>query len=231
MTARSTTVLLIGVALLGCGPGTGTGGSGGGKGGSGGSGGSGGGSGGGGGGNVVCSRINCAGCCNGSQCELGDDVSACGKDAAMCAVCGNNQVCDAVTKVCGADPLRNWRVYPSAAQIAPSDLGTAWDSDGSAPDVVITMTCPSTTGAPIVGGAETQGYSPGWPATSGCVLKASDLLGPGFSWSAADIDLIGSDPICAATTVIFSQADLVAGLKTIAAANGVTSITFRLAAP
>lgn len=228
MTGRSTTVLLIGVALLSCGP-AGPGRDGG-RGGGGGGGGSGGSGGGGGGGNTVCSRINCAGCCNGSQCELGDDVSACGKDAAVCQACGNNQVCDAVTKVCGADPARNWRVYPSAAQIAPSDLGTAWDSDGSAPDVVITMTCPAN-GSSVIGGAETESYNPGWSATAGCVLKASELLSLGFSWSAADIDVIGSDPIATTSTVVFTQADMVAGFKTLTAANGVTSITFRLAAP
>lgn len=227
MTGRSTTVLLICVALFSCGPGTGPGGSGGGKGGSGGTGGTGG-SGGGGGGSVVCSRVNCAGCCNANQCEVGTDVALCGKDAVACAACGANQVCKA-DQSCGADPARDWRVYPSSAQISPSDNGTAWDSDGSAPDVQITMNCPASSGG-VIGGAETESFSPGW-ATGGCVLKASQLLTEGIGWKADDLDVIGSDPIATFTTTAFTEADFIAGQKVVAMTGGITSITFRLAAP
>jgi hypothetical protein len=227
MTGRSTTVLVAALMWSACGPGGGPGGSGGGRGGSGGSGGAGGS--GGGGGSVVCSRVNCAGCCNGNQCEPGTELTLCGKDAAACAQCGANQVCK-LTQACGADPDKSWRVYPSAAQISPSDQGSAWDSDGSPPDVVITMSCPAGGGTPITGGTETESFMPGW-ATGGCVLKASELLGAGIGWSAADLDVIGSDPIASLTTTVLTEADFIAGQKVVGPTGGMTSITFRLTTP
>jgi hypothetical protein len=221
MTGRSTTVLVTAALLLACGPGSGNGGSGGGKGGSGDSGGSGSG-GGGGGGATTCSRVSCAGCCDGTTCEPGTEVTACGKDAAACQVCGAQQLCHA-DRTCGVDPERSWRIYVSAARISGS---TVWDTDGSAPDVVITVYCPAN-GGPAVPSTEVESFTPTWPNGS-CVLKASELMGAGIGWTVDDIDVIGSESITGFTTTTLTDADISAGQKVLGVTGGVNSLTFKL---
>jgi hypothetical protein len=132
--------------------------------------------------------------------------------------------------MCGADPARQWRLYPGAAQVAPSDNGTVWDSDGSPPDVQVTMHCPAA-GPGLIGGAETESFAPGWPATSGCTMTASQLLGEGFAWSAVDVDVVGNDPIASDNAVVLTEADFMAGQKVLTGNGGMQSITFRLTAP
>jgi hypothetical protein len=181
---------------------------------------------------VVCNATNCStGCCNGNVCEYGTDVTLCGKGAVACKACGNNQVCDATQK-CSIEPERQWRIYPSTATVNASDNGAAWDSDGSPPDVQITMACPANGGASLIGGGETQSFNPGWsPSTSGCILKASELLSGGFLWSADDIDVIGKDAITAPTTTELTEADIVAGQKVLTGQGQMNSITWKLGAP
>ncbi|MDB4943138.1 MAG: hypothetical protein JWP97_2672 [Labilithrix sp.] len=65
-------------------------------------------------GTATCGPANCGGCCNGTQCVVGTDASACGKQGAACTNCG------ATGKVCIGDGLPGERTCQAPPACSPA---------------------------------------------------------------------------------------------------------------
>lgn len=222
-TLKHAALLFAVLVLVGCG-GTGPDGTGGGSGG--GTGGAGGG-GSGGGGAAACSAANCPGCCFNGTCQAGVAAGACGKSGTTCAACGTNQVCKS-DQSCGVDPQAMFKVQPVSATITPTIPGTTttWDLT-SPPDVIVNLWCPATAAAVTSSTPEaTDSYNPTW-STGGCLMKASDLMSQGFAISAFDNDPVGSDPITSKGTIIVTEAQLIAGTRTLTGAGQTMTVEFQ----
>jgi hypothetical protein len=206
-------LLATGVALWACG-GTEPYGTGGGAGG-----GSGGGSGG-------CGPSTCTGCCFNGACQPGSTAAACGKNGASCAQCATNQVCR-VDQTCGVDPESTWLVQPRSATIASSNNGSAWDGDGSGPDVRVYTWCPATAANASATPEASDTYAPAW-STGGCTAKAKELLSNGWGVQVIDVDVVTDDTITPALNVTLSEALFVQGGFSLQPTGGLTAMTVQL---
>lgn len=126
---------------------------------------------------VPCMQ-SCAGCCMRETCHPGDQVNACGSGGTACTACAGTDTCDGSLnpRACTLDLNASWRVRPSSATIAPqTSAGFDWDADGSPPDVVVSVTCPSA-GEPIFFETpEVSSLNPQW-TEGGCITTADALL-------------------------------------------------------
>ncbi len=171
-----------------------------------------------------CSAANCAGCCFNNTCQAGNTSAACGKAGAACTTCGTAQVC-LTAQTCGVDPDSAWRVQPLSARIAATNNGTAWDGEGSAPDVFIVMKCPgseTTTSTP-----EVESYTPAW-STGGCTARAGQLLAEQWMFQVWDSDVTSDDTITSALAVQFTGEHFTQGTLTFEGSGGMTSLTVQL---
>lgn len=226
----SALLVATGVVLSACGGGGGTGTGGGGGGGTemgGGSGGLGGGAGGGsGGGGSACGPSSCVGCCFNGACQPGTTAAGCGKNGAACAQCAAHQVCRA-DQACGVDPESVWRVQPVSATITSSNNGTAWDGDGSGPDVKVYGRCPATSATVSATPEASDTYTPAW-STGGCTAKAKELLADGWAFQVVDVDLVTDDTITAPLAVTLTEALFVQGGFSLQPTGGLSAMRVQL---
>ncbi|XXF76953.1 hypothetical protein P2318_28445 [Myxococcaceae bacterium GXIMD 01537] len=171
-----------------------------------------------------CGPSTCAGCCFNGACQAGSTVSACGKAGAACVACNSAQVCKA-DQTCGVDPNSVWRVQPVSARIAASNNGSAWDGEGSAPDVFVASQCPGSTTSTST--PESESYTPSW-TTGGCTAKASQLLAEPWLFRLWDSDLSSNDTITDVLSFRFTEEHFAAGTVTFNASGGMTSLTVQL---
>lgn len=179
------------------------------------------------GGAETCGPANCAGCCSAGVCLGGNSASACGSGGGVCGTCSSPYVCLGGAS-CGVDPESVWLVQPSEASIASTDNGEAWDSfDGSAPDVVVTVTCPPSSN-PMVGKTNAaESYTPAW-SSGGCTAKAKDLLAEPVTFTLDDNDPVGVDSVTGQLSLQVTAANLANGKASYGASAGMTGITFEL---
>ncbi len=170
---------------------------------------------------VTCSAANCSGCCFNNVCQTGNTASACGRAGAACKACNAAQVCK-TDQTCGADPAGVWLVQPLSAQITASNNGTAWDADGSAPDVFVEMQCPGTTVVTVT--PEVESYTPAW-TSGGCTATAGRLLSEPWAFRLWDSDISVNDTITGVLLYQFREEDFTAGRVTLQPSGGMTSIT------
>lgn len=194
-----------------------------------GGGGAGGGAATGGGSSQGCSAATCVGCCFNNQCQPGNTASGCGKNGVACAACQTNQTCR-VDQTCGVDPDASFRITPVSARVKmldPAD-GQPWDAAASPPDTRVFLYCPASSPTPTASTSEaTDTYTPSWSTTNGtCVMKARDLLGSGFAFSAIDVDAISDDVILGPTTVTLGENNFVLGRGVLQNVGGFDEITF-----
>jgi hypothetical protein len=172
----------------------------------------------------TCSAANCAGCCFNNTCQAGNTAAACGKAGAACTACGTAQVC-LTRQACGVDPESTWRVQPLSARIAATDNGTAWDGDGSAPDVFIAMQCPGS--ETVTSTPEVQSYTPAW-STGGCIARAGQLLAGPWVLQVWDSDVSVNDTITDTLGFQLTEEDFTEGTLTFGSSGGMTSLTVQL---
>lgn len=176
---------------------------------------------------TTCGPSNCAGCCYGGQCQAGSTAAACGSLGVACATCAKNQICR-TTQTCGVDPNSNWAVQLAQASIAPNNNGSAWDADGSAPDVFADLRCPATATSITVATPIVQdSYTPTW-TTGSCTMKASALMSDGFAFQLYDSDLLSDDTITNGLLYKVTESDFVAGSITLGPSGGMQSAKFVL---
>ncbi|TSC31417.1 hypothetical protein [Corallococcus sp. Z5C101001] len=123
-----------------------------------------------------CTPENCGdGCCSANnECVVYRGDSECGPNGGACERCADGSVCRLDQQACFAGVMRT-RVQPRWAVIAEVDPanGEAWDSDGSPPDVVVEMRCPSTSERTRT--EESESWEPRW-RTGSCEVITSNLL-------------------------------------------------------
>ena len=182
-----------------------------------------------GGGSAGCSASTCAtGCCLNGTCQPGTQPLACGTGGMACETCMTNQACTA--QQCGLDPQSMWRVRATTARIAARKLnGDNWDGFGGDPDGTVDLYCPSTSSSVTDSSSEvTNSFTPTW--TDGeCTMTAAALLSSGFAFAVVDADgLFGgaNDQIAPKTTVMATEATLMAGTVMRGPVSALTSITF-----
>ncbi|MDP3504771.1 MAG: hypothetical protein Q8S33_30815 [Myxococcales bacterium] len=182
-----------------------------------------------GGGSAGCSASTCAsGCCLNGTCQPGTQLLACGTGGAACETCMPNQACTA--QQCGLDPQSMWRVRATTARIAARKLnGDNWDGFGGDPDGYVNLYCPATSSSVTDSSSEvTNSFTPMW-TDSECTMTASALLTSGFAFAVFDADgLLGGadDLIAPKTTVMVTEATLMAGTVMRGPVSALTSITF-----
>lgn len=182
-----------------------------------------------GGGSAGCSASTCAsGCCLNGTCQPGTQPLACGTGGVACATCMTNQACN--SQQCGLDPQSMWRVRATTARIAARKLnGDNWDGLGGDPDGVAHLYCPATSSSITDSSSEvTNSFTPTW-TDSECTMTAAALLSSGFAFAVADADgLLGGadDQIAPKTTVMVTEATLMAGTVMRGPVSALTSITF-----
>ncbi len=168
---------------------------------------------------VVCGPGNCTGCCFNNACQTGSTAAACGHGGAACSACGTNQVC-LPALACGFDPAQLWDVTLVSATVKPTNNGTNWDADASAPD---------TYGSFLDGAMTTtiqqDTYTPVWSPSEGIGGSTVELLG-GFHFQLFDLDAIVDDPITGVFTLTVPEAAFSSGSFTVGPVDGAESITF-----
>ena len=169
-----------------------------------------------------CSAANCAGCCTGGVCFAGTTNGSCGVGGKVCGACYSPDVCF-TDGMCGLDPSAQWIVQPVSAKIASSNNGSAWDGDGSAPDVVLTTTCP---GGSYGVTLQEESYNPDWVQSGNCTATAQDLLTKDLTFSLIDSDVAFDDTITGNVTYGVTTADLRAGGVSLGAVQGINGITY-----
>ncbi|MBI5610202.1 MAG: hypothetical protein HY902_15100 [Deltaproteobacteria bacterium] len=170
-----------------------------------------------------CGPNNCAGCCSGGVCVAGNEAFACGLGGGMCDSCDSGDVCNAYG-TCVLDPASKWTVWPVKASIESSNNGTSWDGDGSAPDVIVSTSCP---GGSVGVSEKVESYYPTF-SYGGCVATAGDLLAKGITFSLKDSDLTVDDSITGNVAMAISSADLATGSRTgTPTSGGCKSIQFQ----
>lgn len=123
-----------------------------------------------------CTPENCSdGCCSANnECIRYRGDSECGPNGGICETCAEGSVCRLDQRACYTGVMRT-RVQPRYAVIAEVDpeTGEDWDSDGSPPDVVVEMDCPSAPGRSRT--EEDENWDPEWYSGS-CTVITSNLL-------------------------------------------------------
>ncbi len=149
-------------------------------------------------------------------------MAACGAKGIACLACASVQTCNG-SQLCAVDPNSVWKVQPFSAQITATNNGTAWDSDGSPPDVYVSMLCPGAASPTFT--SQVQSYTPTW-SNGGCTAKASALLSQDFTFHLGDSDVISDDVITGSLVHLATEAELVAGSYTGQATQGLLTLTF-----
>ncbi|NOK16242.1 hypothetical protein [Corallococcus carmarthensis] len=175
-----------------------------------------------------CTPESCAdGCCSASNLCIRDRGDAlCGPNGGLCEGCPEGNVCRLDTKACYAGVMRT-RVQPRRAVIADvdPDNGEDWDSDGSPPDVVVEMRCPS---APELSRtAEDESWDPEWRSGS-CEVISSNLLDHSIEISIFDNDDFALDDEFGTIHYQVTRSDLNRGRFEIAIPPAVQTLVFDL---
>ncbi len=127
-------------------------------------------------------------------------------------------MCSTSSAACGGtiDPSSIWRVQPKTAMIEGTKAGYPWDTDGSAPDVKIVVTCPPDARAitPLV-----ESYTPVWSAGS-CTATAGALTTQRLRYQAYDGDTFNDDPISGVVEVQLTEVMLKSGSYASSMKNG-----------
>lgn len=138
----------------------------------------------------------CAGCCMGSTCVDPPTAAACGTGGAACFSCGTRGTCSSAGR-CEVDPDTLWDVSVLDAVVPPlNGDGGAWDPFGGLPDPYVTGSADS--GADLVTGQSEprdNTLEPAWPEIFLTGVRASTLLGSGFSIAMYDEDYDADDII------------------------------------
>lgn len=139
--------------------------------------------------------------------------------------CGGDDI-GPVLNIFPADTI--WLVQPSSAMISPNDGGEAWDIDGSAPDIVVRTSCPSS-GREVTGETnEVESYTPAW-TIGGCMARTDDLVESGVDFELFDVDTsIDSDDNVADASATIRETDLQAGMITVGRVSDLDSMVVLL---
>ncbi|RYZ16795.1 MAG: hypothetical protein EOO70_03620 [Myxococcaceae bacterium] len=178
-----------------------------------------------------CTPDNCRdGCCTAeAECIREQRDDACGPGGgAACEGCASGSVCHLEQQTCIVGVMRT-RVQPIRASILDhdpfDDEDPDWDLDGSPPDVVVEMRCPS---APERSRTETvQSLEPRW-STGSCQVVSSNLLKNPIEISIFDVDDFSLDDEFGTVHYQVTPADLNRGWFEIDIPEVVTSLTFFL---
>lgn len=175
-----------------------------------------------------CNAEQCQGCCYEGQCYPGKDLNACGKGV-TCELCTGVKSCSEAQQ-CEFVAAAKWKVRPIEASIVPLDPedNSAWDIDGSDPDVVIELRCPQlSSGVPFtVRTEEVSSLTPKWTGGE-CRVEIGALLGAATEIDVIDIDNLFDDPI-GTITHQFTQAELEQGTLTLSLPGHVNSLSLQL---
>jgi hypothetical protein len=163
-----------------------------------------------------CSASSCAGCCQFGVCLGGDQPEACGVGGAFCDDCRSNSRTCLADRTCGIDGSVRLRVYVSSARVAANDNGQQWDSDGSAPDVRVTLRCPTLPATTVVQ-SERQSLFPVW-TSGGCNATAADYLARQMSFTLDDVDPVVDDSMTSYLVVPITQ-DIIGSAEAYGAAD------------
>ncbi|WP_375759997.1 hypothetical protein [Corallococcus exercitus] len=175
-----------------------------------------------------CTPESCAnGCCTvGNVCVLDLGDAQCGSNGAACESCPEGNVCRLDSRACFTGVMRT-RVQPRRAVIADvdPDNGEEWDSDGSPPDVVVEMSCPSAPERTRT--AEDESWEPEWRSGS-CEVITSNLLEHPIEISIFDNDDFALDDEFGGLSYQVTRADLNRGRIEIALPPDVQTLVFDL---
>ena len=175
-----------------------------------------------------CTSENCAdGCCNAlHECIRYRGDSECGPNGGLCQQCGEGSVCRLDQRTCYAGVMRTY-VQPRRAVIADvdPDTGGDWDSDGSPPDVVVEMNCPSARERTRT--EEDETWDPEW-RTGGCQVITSNLLRYPLEISIFDNDEFALDDEFGGISYQVTRADLNLGRIEISIPPIVKTLVFDL---
>ncbi|RYZ42889.1 MAG: hypothetical protein EOO71_06020 [Myxococcaceae bacterium] len=178
-----------------------------------------------------CTPDNCRdGCCSADTCIRSQGDDACGvlRNGGICEGCASGSVCHLQRQTCFVGVMRT-RVQPVRASILDYDPfdeeDPEWDPDGSPPDVVVEMRCPSTSERSRT---ETiQSFEPRWSAGS-CEVLSSNLLKNSIEISIFDVDDFSFDDEFGTVHYQVTPADLNRGYFEIDIPEVVTGLGFTL---
>lgn len=145
--------------------------------------------------------------------------------AGFLAGCGD----DTDVMLTTVNPASKWIVQPSRAEVRSEDNGESWDIDGSAPDVVVKINCPSSGGGSSSGETdEVESYTPTWSGGN-CTARADDLVNDGVDFEVRDVDTsLDPDDGIAEASISLREEDLIAGTVTITRVGDLESFTVTL---
>lgn len=168
----------------------------------------------------ACGPLNCAGCCSGDVCRLGNANDACGLSGVACAVCESGKRCNAVGQ-CEPDPNQMLQLTVLSARINNrTPAGAPWDSPFGDPDPYVTLNGSSTS-------VQDNTLYPVWRAGFPFTRKA--LMTEGVSISVFDEDVTFDDKIAGPRTLKVTEADLALGQIDWHSWDSVNTITFLIA--
>ncbi|MBZ4409144.1 hypothetical protein K8640_13025 [Myxococcus sp. XM-1-1-1] len=138
--------------------------------------------------------------------------------------------CNVERRECVLDVSSLVAIQPSQATISAQDPNDNldWDVDGSAPDVVVELRCPtSVAGEPLVTRTpEISSWTPQW-STGGCSTSAEVLLAQPIEFKVLDIDTLLDDEIGTIKHQL-TQDELKAGTVSLSLPPAITSLTVTL---
>ncbi|MBL4633500.1 MAG: hypothetical protein JKY56_06500 [Kofleriaceae bacterium] len=140
---------------------------------------------------------NCAnGCCDGASCETGNTNALCGSSANACVSCGAGLSCSSAG-VCETDLTTLWDFVILSADVPSTDaMGDAWDFNGGAPDVYITVDIGDSPGFSGSSGAVNNEYLPVYSAPNGQVVVPNvpaEILLQKIKFTIYDEDIFDDD--------------------------------------
>lgn len=180
-----------------------------------------------------CSPESCSGCCTGTKCIAGSTTDACGNGGAFCSTCIGLTICTPDGQSCDLDPEASVTVQPTEASIVPADPrdNQAWDVDGSEPDVVVELRCPTAASEqPLVTRTpEVSSLTPRW-TSGGCTTQVGALLGRELQIKFIDVDALFDDEIISATYTLKAE-ELKAGSVSLTLPGYVNAVTLKFSRP
>ena len=176
-----------------------------------------------------CNAETCEGCCYEGQCYAGKSFNACGKGV-TCELCTGVKSCSEAQK-CEYVETAKWKVRPVEASIVPQDPedNSAWDLDGSEPDVVVELRCPqlSSSSPSVVRTGEVSSLTPKWTGGGECRVEIGALLSAVTEINIIDIDNIFDDPI-GTISHQFTQVELEQGTVMLSLPGRVNSLSLQM---
>jgi hypothetical protein len=181
----------------------------------------------------TCSPENCAGCCSGNQCVGGSTTDACGNGGSNCSACIGLTSCTPDEQDCDLAPEASVTVQPTEASIVPQDPrdNLDWDVDGSAPDVVVELRCP-TAGSDqllVTRTPEVSSFTPQW-TSGGCTTQIGALLGRELQIKFIDVDSLFDDEIISANYTLKAE-EIKAGSVSLSIPGYVNTVTLKFSRP